>query len=83
MEMLISAREAAGRLGVSRALVYSWHAARKPPYSRIFVKVSRRLLVDVRRLAELVESLRAEQAEPDKAKILAFEGGPKDHAQPE
>ena len=77
MEMLIGVAEAARRIGVSRALLYSWHAARKSPYNLIFVKLSTRLMVDVQRLGELIESLRTE---PKDTKVIVFEEGQKKHA---
>ena len=80
MEMLISARETARRLGVSRGLIYSWHYARKPPYSRIFVKVSRRLMIDCQRLEELVNLLREESTEPKDGKVIFLDGNLKEDA---
>lgn len=80
-EILISVAECSKRISVSRALLYSWFANRKSPYCRIFIKISRRLMVDPKQLAELLESLRTEQAEPKDRTFVVIEGGPKDHAQ--
>ena len=77
---LINCREAAKRISVSRALIYRWHASGRTPYARIFVKISRRLLVDAQRLDELVDSLRAEPVESMENKIIVLKGIPKDEA---